>query len=95
MLVNQPELVVRVTAGDEADDFWINHTTGQILMDGYLDFESISNYTLTIEVWNILNPEVLVGGVWYGPHVVNTTVTISVIGKLFYNDVVCNNVFLF
>ena len=76
----------RATGGNEANDFWINQTTGQILMTGYLDFESINNYTLTVEVWDIRDPDYTVGGVWYGHHIVNTTVTINVIGKWFHND---------
>ena len=62
--------------------FSIGFYTGQITVNGLFDYNTISNYTLLVEVWNILNPEILVGGVWYGPHVVNTTVTINVIGKL-------------
>jgi len=92
MLVNQPS-VACFTAGNEANDFWINWTTGQILMTGYLDFESINNYTLTVMVWDIYHPEVTVGGVWYGPNIVNSTVTINVIGKLFHNDIVWNGPF--
>jgi len=79
------------TAGNEANDFWINGSTGDIYMTGYLDFEYINNYTLTVEIWDIQNPNFTVGGVLYGPHIVNTTVTINVIGKWFDKGIICNN----
>jgi len=88
MLMCQPSDAL-ATGGNEANDFWINQTTGLINMTGYIDFESINNYTLTVEVWDIRDPDFTVGGVLYGPHIVNTTVTINVIGKLLFVKIIC------
>jgi len=66
------------------DAFTIDTNTGEINVTGILDFNTLNTYTLLVDVWDNQDPNFSVADVWYGPYTVNVTVTINVLGKLFF-----------
>ncbi|XP_066284596.1 protocadherin Fat 4-like [Branchiostoma lanceolatum] len=53
---NNADLRYTITSGDSSNQFAIVDTTGNITVNGALDREAITNYTLTVQVTDLGNP---------------------------------------
>ena len=81
-------MVAHVTDGNVGDAFTVDDT-GLMTVTGLLDFNTINTYTVTVFVLDDMVPTFPLAQIYYGPHNATVTVTINVIGELFYNEGQC------